>query len=77
MAILHTIRKDAKGHTVRTRLTPIRAIRFQCLECCGFSQREVMQCTSELCSLYPFRQGNAHTGKKRIIKPSPEGTFPV
>jgi len=62
-------------HTIKTRLTPIRAIRFQCLECCGFSQREVMKCQSELCSLFPFRFGNAHTGKKGIKKPAAEGTL--
>jgi hypothetical protein len=75
MSILHIVRKDGQGHTIKTRLTPIRAIRFQCLECCGFSQREVMKCKSELCSLFPFRFGNAHSRNKRITTPPAEGTL--
>jgi hypothetical protein len=75
MSIMHTIRKDGKGHTIKARLTPIRAIRFQCVECCGFSQREDMKCKSELCSLFPFRFGNAHSGKKGGTKPPVEGTL--
>jgi len=40
------------------RLTPIQAIRRNCLECCGGDYREVEFCTSPQCSLYPYRLGH-------------------
>lgn len=39
------------------RITPLRAIRFKCLDCCCGSYYEVKMCTCENCSLYPFREG--------------------
>lgn len=39
------------------RLSPLKAIRKQCLECCGGSAKEVKLCTVPNCSLYPFRFG--------------------
>jgi len=68
--IKHTIRKDG-GKTVTVNLTPIKAIRHQCIECMGFQFREVAECTSQLCPLFPFRMGKAHTpGRGR--KQAPE-----
>jgi len=64
MSITHTIRKDGKGRTAEVRLTPIKAIRCQCLECVGFSALEVKECQNMLCSLYPFRMGKAHAGRR-------------
>ena len=37
--------------------TPLEAIRLQCLECVSWSPKCVEDCTSKLCSLYPYRQG--------------------
>lgn len=31
------------------------AIKFFCLECCGFEYSEVKQCTAKDCVLYKFR----------------------
>jgi len=54
--IKHTIRsKD--GGTREVSLTPIKAIRHQCLECLGWSAYEVKKCTGKFCSLYPYRLG--------------------
>ena len=39
------------------RITPLRAIRFKCLDCCGGSSNEVKLCTCKNCSLHPFREG--------------------
>jgi len=58
MAVKHTIRKDGNGNTKEVSLTPLTAIRAQCLECMGWSYEEVKNCTSPLCPLYPFRLGN-------------------
>ena len=55
--IEHTIRsKD--GGTKEVSLTPLKAIRYQCLECLGWSASEVKNCTGKLCPLYPYRFGH-------------------
>jgi hypothetical protein len=54
--IKHTIRSKFGGTKV-VSLSPLKAIRFQCIECMGFSAFEVKKCTSVLCSLYPYRLG--------------------
>jgi len=52
----HTIRlKD--GRIKEVSLTPIKAIRYQCKECLGWSAYEIKRCTGTLCALYPFRLG--------------------
>ncbi len=62
--IKHKLRSKSGG--IKTvLLTPIKAIRYQCLECMGFVTSEVKKCTSPLCSLFPYRFGKApgHKGK--------------
>ncbi len=41
----------------KVKLQQVRAIRLKCLDCCGFSPKEVALCVSNNCSLYPFRMG--------------------
>lgn len=54
MAIKHTIRtRDMKVREVS--LTPLSAIRHNCLECVCWSPNEVKNCNCKLCPLYPFR----------------------
>lgn len=36
---------------------PIKAIRRQCLACCGGSPKAVAECPSAECALFPFRSG--------------------
>ena len=38
-------------------LTPIKAIRAKCLDCCTDQIAEVRLCPSESCPLYPYRMG--------------------
>lgn len=40
------------------RLTPIKAIRAKCLDCCCGSSNEVKLCTCTQCALYPYRLGH-------------------
>ncbi len=54
--IKHTIRSK-NGGTKAVSLSPLKAIRYQCLECMGFSAFEVRKCTGPLCSLHPYRLG--------------------
>ncbi len=59
MATKHIIRKDGTGNTRTVSLTPIKAIRFNCVECMGMQPSLVKDCPSTLCSLYPFRLGKS------------------
>jgi len=50
------------------RISPLKAIRAYCLECCGYNQEEVENCSANQnketrCSLYFFRLGYNKTGK--------------
>ena len=63
MAIKHTI-ETAEGGTKEVTLTPRTAIRANCIMCMGYQMYEVRDCTSPQCPLYPFRMGEAHTGRK-------------
>ena len=38
-------------------ITPLKAIRLKCLDCCCGSSNEVSECPCVDCSLYPFRFG--------------------
>lgn len=38
-------------------MTPLKAIRAKCLDCCCWQSEEVRQCPLETCSLFPFRFG--------------------
>jgi hypothetical protein len=40
------------------RLTPMRAIRANCLECSGGNQAEVRLCVISTCPLFPYRMGH-------------------
>jgi hypothetical protein len=42
------------GHA---RVSPLRALRLKCLDCCNGSAREVRLCTAVDCPRWPFRMG--------------------
>lgn len=48
-----------------TRLTPLRAMRAKCLDCCCGSAKEVRLCPMPECPLYAYRLGKdpARSGK--------------
>lgn len=39
-------------------LTPLKAIRARCLDCCCGQPKEVRACTAQKCPLYPYRLGH-------------------
>lgn len=39
-------------------LTPVKAIRAKCLDCCGGQTAEVRLCPITDCALYPYRMGH-------------------
>ncbi len=55
MAIKQKIRTKDGFETVT--LTPMSAIRKNCLECCGWMYSEVAKCGIETCCFYQYRFG--------------------
>ena len=54
----HTIRRGPFGRTTReVNLTRGKAIRYFCVECCGYSLSEPKECRGYHCPLYPYRLG--------------------
>lgn len=47
-------------------MTPMKAIRAKCLDCCCGSFQEVRLCTVEKCPLYPYRFGKRPKGYEKI-----------
>lgn len=39
-------------------MTPIKAIREHCIDCCGGSRKEVRLCPAANCALHPYRMGH-------------------
>jgi hypothetical protein len=58
MAIKHTVHVNGRGKIQAMNLTPRTAILYQCRECLGFETNPI-ECTSPLCSLFPFRTRRA------------------
>jgi len=52
----HTI-LDKNGEEIKVNLTPMKAIRHKCMNCSGFSYREVKLCPIKHCPLFPYRFG--------------------
>ena len=44
------------GHA---RISPLRALRLKCLDCCNGSALEVRLCTAVICPSWPFRMGTS------------------
>jgi hypothetical protein len=56
-------------------LSPLRAVRHKCLDCCCESADEVKLCPVETCSLMPYRFGSypeEHSGTRSVLKPIKE-----
>lgn len=47
------------------RLTPMRAIKAKCLDCCCGSRQEVKVCPAMDCTLWIFRTGHKQAEKAR------------
>ena len=50
------------------KLTPIKAIRQKCLDCCNGQQKEIRLCTVKKCALYEYRFGHRPKDEDSIIK---------
>ena len=56
LTINHVI--DTREGIREVQLTPMKAIRYKCLDCCCFDQVEVRNCELTECSLWPYRMGH-------------------
>lgn len=50
------------------KLTPIKAIRAKCLDCCSGQVKEVRLCPAKNCALYEYRHGHRPKGEEVTIK---------
>lgn len=46
------------------KLTPVKAIRQKCLDCCNGQSAEVRLCTCKACPLYGYRMGHRPKGEQ-------------
>lgn len=46
-------------------ITPLKAIKAKCLDCCGYNKTEVRNCSATDCPLYLFRKG--HRQKRKAV----------
>lgn len=46
------------------KLTPLKAIKAKCIDCCGGSAHEARRCHIEGCPLWPYRKG--HLPKRAV-----------
>ena len=60
----HTDKRKEVDH-----MTPVKAIRVKCLDCCCNSANEVKACELTTCSLHPFRLGKNPNKKPREYTP--------
>ena len=65
-----TLSTDELERLDHTQVSPLRALRLKCLDCCNGSVREVRLCTAVDCPSWPFRMGKnpwrkSLTGKER------------
>ena len=66
---VHLIR-DLKGDGTGYRyvnLTPLKAIKYFCLECGVGDKKMIAECTDEHCPLYPFRPYQKRKEKKNEV----------
>lgn len=52
------------------KLTPMKAIRKKCLDCCYGQVKEVRECATKNCALYPYRNGHRPKDKEVIKEES-------
>lgn len=57
-----------RGEKNMAKLTPMRAIRKKCLECCNGQAKEVRLCTIEKCALHEYRSGHRPKGEENIAE---------
>ena len=63
-----TMSADALEQLGHARVSPLRALRLKCLDCCNGSAQEVRLCTAVDCPSWPFRMGKSPWRKPLTIE---------
>ncbi len=53
---------------MKNKITPLKAIRSKCLDCCCFQTKEVKLCHIDGCPLHEFRFGKNPYQKKTLTE---------
>ncbi len=56
------------GRTPSRPITPLRAIRLKCIDCCGFELKAVRICNFADCPLHPLRMGRGGRATLKKIR---------
>lgn len=64
---LEELEITSETSTESKKMSPLRAIKLRCIDCCGGSYSEVKVCPSVNCALYPFRTGRNPFREKRVM----------
>ncbi len=55
------------GELGHKRMSPLKALRARCIDCCAGSRHEVRLCTAVACPAWPFRMGaNPYRTKREL-----------
>lgn len=57
------------------QISPTKAIREKCLDCCGQQPSEVRLCEAVKCALWPFRSGQHPYTSARMKNPLQDADF--
>lgn len=55
-----------------SKLTPMKAIRKKCLDCCNGQIKEIRLCPIKKCPLYGYRNGHRPKDEDSIVDDNPE-----
>lgn len=58
-----------------TRMTPKKAIKAKCLDCCCGQSNEVKLCRAKTCPLWRWRRGREEHDELYVKRPAPPGGY--
>ncbi len=50
------------------KITPMKAIRLKCLQCCCGQTKEVRECNVKTCALYVYKSGHRPKGEEITVE---------
>jgi hypothetical protein len=66
MSIKHRILANKENDILEVSLTPLKAIRWKCLECHNFNPLSVRVCNLKTCALFKYRFGRNPAVKNKL-----------
>ena len=62
-----TMTRDELQIVGHERMSPLKALRLRCIDCCAGSAYQVRRCTAVTCPSWPFRMGNSPWREKKVL----------